>query len=1240
MNKNRPLIGIIVNEAERSFFQSSLYHIQKELFAADMDVLIFSTLMMVDDEEFEAAENAIFDLIDFEAVDGIILYAHTMTEKAVKEQLLGRIREYFKKPVVAVEEAVEGFEYEPFDDLNGAKKIVRHLTEVHGVRTMDYVGGLKDSGYHQKLTDNFCTAMKCFGYEIPQNRIHHGNDWEGDYGPIVDRMIENGMPDAVVCCSDLTASGIIIALSERGYRVPADVIVTGYSKNEPYSSEYLNITTVSRDPRIISVNAARHLIALIGSTDYERADTELSCVLEEGVTCGCREINLPLLAKTVIDGKTYTRQQGFDSHYNFMAEKLIEADSYTEYLWVVDWYTRYLGNFNGFWLCLNYNVMHTSLPEKGYTDKMAIPYMRVGESGSVELSRVFCKKEMLPAIYERNRKPAAFIFTPLHFLGTNYGYTVLSYGDSGAVYDGSYAKWLRCMTCALEKQRRHILYNDAVMDAQIRDSLTGLLNMRGYHRIMAERGGKFNDESKFLRIISIDIENLNGINETYGYSEGDKVLTRLGIILCNSAGDNDICVRVSGDEFFIAGILDEESAADDVLTSLEKNLAVYNSGEDKEYGISLCTARAAAPLTSKDVLETLPYEASCKRAMSKDNHGKIHKKASEVQSGTFDPEERQKVIRLLNENLFIYHFQPIVDAHTGNIAAYEALMRTSEEFKLSPVTILAHAEALGRLNDIEKYTMFNLFDFMKQNREIFGEKRLFVNSIPSCTLSDAVFEQLYQYYGDIMKYMVIEVTEQTEASEAQLQMLLDRSRRTGFQIAVDDYGTGYSNISNLLNFMPNYVKIDRSLIMNIHVDRRKQHFTKNIIDYAHDNNFKVLAEGVELSEELGMVISMGVDLIQGYYTAKPESEVVPDIRREAAEEIRELNRLRETRRIKKTYFTGKEKEIFLMKLDFDNYTDILINKNEYTIYGSRDYVSRTVIRIKDNMECKVNLVDLSMQDETAGVCILVGSNSKLTLNIKGNVQIAGSIKVPEDASLTICGDGMLSLQFSAAQAYGIGADLNHSYGNIGIFLKNRLYIHLDSERSIAIGGGYNDWNSRICIAAEELVIEQTGKAAVAIGCFYGGADVEISDTRLKIEERSASSTGIGSYEGSITAAVVNSGISITSSGDKIGGICTFQETEKGKNAFVNIVSSRLDLSFHGKDILGIGSEKGQFEIRLSEDRINALFEGAKAVGIGGNTKRGTLFLQHCSGSITVNSGEGVTFAVEKSGMTAVGCSLA
>lgn len=1222
MNKQRKLVGIIVSEPDRSFFQASISTIQKELFAADMDAAIFSTLLTRGEESYTDAENAVFDIINYDLIDGLIVYIHTLNCDKIVNKLIDKLQNC-GKPVVFLEQPAKGFEFVPFDNDCGTEQILSHLSQSHGVKNAAYVSGPVNSEFHKRILDSFTSKLNKYGIKLDKNDIYYGKDWTYDYGPITQSIIDKGLPDAVICCSDFTASAVIGELSARGVNVPSDVIVTGYSKNEPFKSDYFNITSVTRNPEPMSANAARKIISQLNGTEYVPFCDIPSCTMEVGSTCGCADINYGQLANSAMDSMIATRRDGFDSYYNFMSEELMGAAGFSDFLWKLDWYTFYLGNLKGFWLCLNDNVMHTSIPAEEYTDRIDLPYVKYNDSRTVDFNRGFDKSLMLPEIFVKRDKPCAYIFNALHFSNINFGYTVVSYGDSGECYDMTYAKWLRYVTCALEKQRRQIVYNDAVTDTQIRDQLTGLLNMKGFKRIMAERFEKLGGEDKLLRIISVDIANLSGINTAYGYSEGDRILQKLSVILNNCAGDDNICVRVSGDEFIICGVLDAAVPVDEVPINLERNIDAYNLGADAEYGIHIYTSRVTAPFTSADVLNTLPYEASYQRSLTKDNHNKARKISSNAKNEEFDPEERKYVSKMLNDNLFSYHFQPIVDAKTGEIFAYEALMRSGGEIKISPVAILNHADALGRLGDVERHTMTNLFSFLYENPEMFRGKMLFINSIPSCTLPDKDFDELYAKYGSVMDKVVVEFTEHTEADAEQLQTILDRSRKIGFQIAIDDYGTGYSNISNLLTFMPNCVKIDRSLIMNIHEDKRKQHFTQNIIDYAHDNDFSVLAEGVELPEELKMVISMGVDLIQGYYTARPAPEVIPEIKPEIVDEIRDLNRLNEKHRVRKTYFTGSESEISLISLDFDSFTDIFVNSERYTIKGARDHISETVIRIKDGLDCTLDLVDVSMKNEHTDTCIILGKNSRLTLNIVGNVSIQGAINVPETSELIVTGSGALNISSASNQSYGIGTDTAHSYGNISINLDNRLFIHLDSEKCVAVGGGDNSAGSKIKLNAKELVIELSGNQVVGVGSLNGSANAEISNTKLSIKEQCSHGIGIGSFTRSMDIDINDSEINIESSGNKIGGICAYTV----KNSSVNINDTKIDMLFKGKKIYGIGSDEGAALITMHDCDISISCEGAKVVAMGSSSEETKIAFYECKGIVNVVSGDGMDLQV-------------
>lgn len=1225
MEKQRPLIGLLINEADRNYLSRALYYIQKEFFAVDMDVAVFSTQLTRGDGDYLDLENEIFELINPEYLDGAIVFLQSLNSENIKRKIVDKLKG-FDKPVVIAEVEEEGFDSVVFDDSECTKVITEHLVKCHDVKNIIYVSGPKMSDFHNRILDGFRRSFAEYDIVIDENNTYHRKDWEDDYGSVADDIIKKGLPDAVVCCSDFTASAVVGELSKRGVRVPEDVIVSGYSKNEPYVANYINITTTERSPEKMAKIVAHKIIAAVKGEEYEPVGDIPSCKLCTGMTCGCGEINYPALARSAMDSMIQNRCDGFDSYYNFMSEELIAAQDFEDYLWKLDWYTFYIPHLERFWMCLNDHIMHSEDSPVHYTDKMDMPFCRANGVGNVDFNRSFDKKLMLPELFEKREKPCAFVFIPLHFSHVNFGYTVLSFGDSGAMYDITLAKWLRYVTCALEKHRRYMIYNDAVVDAQIRDSLTGLLNMRGFKQIMSKRCGKFDRDDKLLRIISVDVENLGGINNAYGYSEGDRLLQKLAVILNNCAGDEDICVRVSGDEFIIAGLIDAAVPVDEVPHNLERNLNAYNSGNDSEYGIHIFTSRVTAPINNPEILDTLPYEANYQRTLTKDNHNKSRKVAADVKEEEFDPEERKNVSKLLNDNLLKYCFQPIVDAITGEIVAYEALMRSAGEIKLSPVAILNHASALGRLMDVERLTMSNLLSFLNENSEHFEDKKLFINSIPSCTLPDKDFDVLYSKYRAIMDKVVVEFTEQTEANHNQLEKILERSKKMGFKIAIDDYGTGYSNISNLLTFMPNCVKIDRSLINNIHEDKRKQHFTKNIIEYAHDNNFSVLAEGVERSEELKTVIDMGIDLIQGYFTAKPSEKLIKNIDSDVLTEIKDYNKLVENRVARKTYFTGNETQASLMSLGFDNYTDIFVGSSEFTLVGSSDYISDILIRIKDGINCKLNLVDVSMKNEHGESCIHIGNNTKLTLNISGNVSISGAITVPETSSIDIVGDGTFTMASSLNnQSYGIGCGVDDSYGNIGIHLKNRMFIYIDSDRCTAIGGGYNNSGSKIIIDTPDLEIEQSGVEVIALGSFYSSPIVRINNTKLNIKQQCSQGIGIGSMNKSLDVVMEDSELHIDNSGNKLGGICAYTS----KCSSVNIDRTVVDIMLRGKDLHGIGTDDGEFAITMHECDMNIACNGADVVAMGSDSENSTIELYNCNGTISVKSDNGKDILVTK-----------
>ena len=244
---------------------------------------------------------------------------------------------------------------------------------------------------------------------------------------------------------------------------------------------------------------------------------------------------------------------------------------------------------------------------------------------------------------------------------------------------------------------------------------------------------------------------------------------------------------------------------------------------------------------------------------------------------------------VLDKNLLTYYFQPIVDVASGEIYAYEALMRTSGGVDVSPLVLLQTAAKYKKLYELEKMTLFGIMDYFVEHFEKFKGRRIFINSIPGHFLNDADFKVFTKKYKGYIQYCVFEITEQNSISDNELFKIktLTVDEMNG-QLAVDDYGSGQSNIQNLLRYTPNIVKIDRFLIKDIYKDSNKQLFISNIIEFARLNDMRVVGEGVETQEELRTVAQAGVDYIQGFYTAKPKPEPLDSLPKEIYDQVEKV----------------------------------------------------------------------------------------------------------------------------------------------------------------------------------------------------------------------------------------------------------------------------------------------------------------------------------------------------------------
>lgn len=227
-------------------------------------------------------------------------------------------------------------------------------------------------------------------------------------------------------------------------------------------------------------------------------------------------------------------------------------------------------------------------------------------------------------------------------------------------------------------------------------------------------------------------------------------------------------------------------------------------------------------------------------------------------------------------------FQPIIALADRRILGYEALTRGPSNSPLhSPIALFSVARNCGRLSELE---LASRRSACRRFRDLQLEGKLFLNVSPESLLEPTHQPgrtlKLLQEFGITPDRVVIELTEQAPIDDfSLLDTALHHYRAMGFSIALDDLGAGYSSLRLWSELRPDYVKIDRHFIDGIHKDAVKREFVGSILKMAKASRAQVIAEGIELAEELAVLSEMGVDLLQGYLLGRPQEQPPRDARK-------------------------------------------------------------------------------------------------------------------------------------------------------------------------------------------------------------------------------------------------------------------------------------------------------------------------------------------------------------------------
>jgi len=411
------------------------------------------------------------------------------------------------------------------------------------------------------------------------------------------------------------------------------------------------------------------------------------------------------------------------------------------------------------------------------------------------------------------------------------------------------------------------------------DFLTDLPNRYMFQDRLEQEIRKSRRERSMLALLFIDLDHFKDVNDTLGHPVGDQLLVKTAERILHCVRGADTVARMGGDEFTVilrdlTQTIDAEKVAEQIISELAA--PYFINGETiyapASIGISFC------PGDASDVDQLISNADQAMYASKTSGRNRISYFTRTLQ------ESAQKRLSLITDmrvavekNEFELYFQPIIDLNSGRIVKAEALIRWNhpEHGIISPVEFIPLAEETGLIVGIGDWVFRDAAAKAKRWIDLFNTGvQVSINVSPvqfqSETLNITEWLAHLKTLGLDEKYLSIEITEGLllNASKDVKDKLL-QFRDAGIQVAIDDFGVGYSALSYLKRFDIDFLKIDQSFIRNLETDQNDLALSEAIVIMAHKLGLKVTAEGVETDVQRRLLLDIGCDNGQGYLFARP-----------------------------------------------------------------------------------------------------------------------------------------------------------------------------------------------------------------------------------------------------------------------------------------------------------------------------------------------------------------------------------
>lgn len=471
------------------------------------------------------------------------------------------------------------------------------------------------------------------------------------------------------------------------------------------------------------------------------------------------------------------------------------------------------------------------------------------------------------------------------FNGENVTYTYSHNGKSlltylAPVYENN--KVVEIIGCVNDITELHNAQEEIKYMA-FHDILTNLPNRRSFNEDMTKLIAHSKIDNEQFAIFFLDLDRFKQINDSLGHTVGDMLIQEVSNRLKIVVGTKGFIYRFAGDEFILIfpKVAKEEISiyAKQIISIFEQSFVLANSHQiftTPSIGISVYPAHG-------DDYDTLLKNADTAMFVAK-SRGRNAYQLYEPSMNEHHEESlmiEQYLRQAIVNNEFELFFQPKMDLASNKIKSMETLLRWNNPIigNVPPDKFIPIAEETGLIIKIDEWVLENACrQNMEWNKEPFSSQlRIAVNISPlHFRLPNFVekVENTLRKTGLSPNLLEIEITESSFIDNMdECIKSLNKLREMGVQVAIDDFGIGYSSLNYLRRFPISSLKIDRSFIQEISQNNEEIAIVKAMIYLSHELNLKVVAEGTETKEVIDLLKELGCNEVQGYYISRPVPKI-------------------------------------------------------------------------------------------------------------------------------------------------------------------------------------------------------------------------------------------------------------------------------------------------------------------------------------------------------------------------------